>query len=59
MDVRFRHRWLDRAWLSLVAAAFLLLAPIWLILMVERFGLRFVIGGIALALIIRYFPSLR
>lgn len=47
-------RWLNRLWLVLIASAFALLLPIWVILMSERFGWRMVGGGIAAALFIRY-----
>lgn len=51
--------WPDRVWLALVALAFAMLAPIWFLLMADRFGWAFVLGGITLALIIRYHGSLR
>ena len=56
--VHFPWRWLDRLWLVLIALAFVLMAPIWAILMAERFGWGMVIGGVAIALLIRYRSSL-
>ena len=34
--LRFRWRWLDRLWLTLIALAFLFMAPIWIALWWER-----------------------
>lgn len=36
--IRFRIRWLDRLWLIAIACSFLLLAPIYVILSIGRFG---------------------
>jgi len=56
--MRFKTRWLDRIWLCLITGAFAIGAPIWVLLMAERFGWRMVIGGVVLALVIRYRGSL-
>lgn len=48
--------WLDRIWLALIAISFCVMAPIWLWLSVERYGLVFVLACIGLALAIRYQP---
>lgn len=50
-------RWLDRIWLVLIALSFALMAPIWIILMSQRFGWRFVTAGVLLALWWRYAPG--
>lgn len=53
MRVQFANPALDTVWLSLVALAFVVIVPLWLILSVERYGARVVIVAVALALCYR------
>jgi hypothetical protein len=52
--MRFKHPALDRVWLCLIALALVVMAPIWFLIMVERFGWRSTVGGVLLALFIRW-----
>jgi hypothetical protein len=45
--------WLDRIWLGLIALAFLVMVPIWLIIHVERYGLAVVLAVLLAALLLR------